>query len=70
MNKIAWLGTTASIVGAFLMAFGIVLFGYVCFSIGSVSWLIVGVTRKDNSLITLNGTFFLANIIGLTRALL
>jgi uncharacterized protein with PQ loop repeat len=70
MNKIAWLGTMASIIGAFLMAFGIVLSGYICFSIGSVSWLIVGITRKDNSLITLNGTFFVANIIGLTRAVL
>lgn len=70
MNKLAWLGTMASIIGAFLMAFGIVLLGYICFSLGSVSWLIVGVTRKDNSLITLNGTFFVANIIGLTRAIL
>lgn len=70
MNKLAWLGTMASIIGAFLMAFGIVLSGYICFSIGSVSWLIVGIVRKDNSLITLNGTFFVANIIGLTRAVL
>ena len=52
------------------MAFGVVLAGYICFTLGSVSWLIVGITRKDNSLITLNGTFFLANIIGLTRAIL
>jgi hypothetical protein len=27
--------------------------------------LIVGFSRKDKSLITLNGTFFLANILGL-----
>jgi hypothetical protein len=70
MNKIAWLGTMASIIGAFLMAFGIILAGYICFSIGSVSWLFVGIVKKDNSLITLNATFFVANIIGLTRAIL
>ena len=70
MNKLSWFGTVASILGAFLMAFGIVLAGYIFFTLGSISWLIVGYIRKDNSLITLNGTFFLANIIGLTRAIL
>ena len=70
MNKLSWFGTVASILGAFLMAFGIVLIGYIFFTLGSISWLIVGFKRKDNSLITLNGTFFLANIIGLTRAIL
>ena len=70
MNKIAWTGTIASILGAFLMAFGIILAGYICFTLGSITWLTVGIVRKDNSLITLNGTFFLANIIGLTRAIL
>lgn len=70
MNKLSWFGTVASILGAFLMAFGIVLMGYIFFTLGSISWLIVGFKRKDNSLITLNGTFFLANIIGLTRAIL
>ena len=70
MNKIAWIGTVASILGAFLMAFGIVLAGYACFTLGSISWLIVGLSKKDKSLITLNGTFFVANIIGLIRAVL
>jgi len=70
MNKIAWIGTVASILGAFLMAFGIILAGYICFTLGSISWLFVGFKRKDNSLITLNGTFFVANIIGLIRAIL
>ena len=70
MNKIAWFGTVASIAGAFLMAFGIVLTGYICFTLGSISWLVVGVHKKDNSLITLNGTFFVANVIGLIRAIL
>jgi hypothetical protein len=70
MNKIAWIGTIASILGAFLMAFGIVLAGYTCFTLGSISWLFVGIVKKDNSLITLNATFFVANIIGLTRAIL
>jgi hypothetical protein len=52
------------------MAFGLVLFGYIFFTVGSISWLFVGFTRKDNSLITLNATFMVANLIGLTRAIL
>lgn len=69
MNKvISWFGTAASISGAFLMAFGIVQMGYICFSLGSISWLYIGVTNKDKPLIVLNGTFFIANIIGLYRA--
>ena len=62
---IPWLGTITSIIGAFLVASQIVLFGYCAFIIGSVSWLIVGIVKKDRPLIILNGTFFLANLLGL-----
>ena len=65
INKISWLGTIASIIGAFVVASKLFLIGYCFFTIGSVSWLIVGFARKDKSLIVLNGTFFLANILGL-----
>lgn len=70
MNKLSYFGTATSIIGAFLMAFGFVLAGYVFFSLGSISWLIVGINRKDKPLIILNATFFCANIIGLIRALI
>lgn len=66
---ISWLGTLTSIIGAFLVASQIVLFGYCAFIIGSVSWLIVGIVKKDKPLIVLNGTFFLANILGLYNVL-
>ncbi len=68
MKLISWAGTIASIIGAFLMAFGVVLTGYIFFAVGSVSWLFVGYTTRDNALMLLNGTFFVANIIGLYRA--
>jgi hypothetical protein len=70
MNKVAWLGTMASIAGAFLVAYGVMLIGYICFSLGSISWLIVGCYRRDNAIVTLNGTFFCANLIGLYRVLI
>ena len=70
MEKIvSWLGTFSSIIGAFLVASQIVFVGYVCFIIGSASWLVVGFKRRDNSLIVLNGVFFLANILGIYNAL-
>ena len=68
MKYIAWLGTVASIIGAFLVAFHIIFMGYCAFIVGSTAWLYIGITKKDSALYTLNGTFFLANIIGLINA--
>ena len=65
---ISWLGTISSILGSFIIAFGLMQIGYIAFIIGSVSWLIVGINKKELPLIVLNGTFFIANIIGLYRA--
>lgn len=69
INKISWLGTIASIIGAFVVASKLFFIGYCFFMVGSVSWLIVGIVRKDKSLIVLNGTFFIANILGFLNSL-
>lgn len=68
MKIISWLGTVSSILGAYLMALGFAQYGYIAFSIGSISCLYVAGYKKDMPLIVLNGAFFLANIIGLYRA--
>ena len=68
MNKLGWTGTAVSIAGAFLVSFGYVQAGYICFTFGCIAWLIIAAVRKDNSLLALNGFFFVANIIGLYRA--
>jgi NADH:ubiquinone oxidoreductase subunit 5 (subunit L)/multisubunit Na+/H+ antiporter MnhA subunit len=65
INKISWVGTLSSIIGAFIVASKLFFLGYCFFIVGSLSWLLVGYYRKDKSLIVLNGTFFLANILGL-----
>lgn len=62
---ISWVGTVTSIIGSFLVAFGLAVVGYVFFIVGSLSWLIVAVKTKNSALGVLNGTFFCANIIGL-----
>ena len=62
---LAWIGTATSILGSFMVATGVILVGYCFFTIGSASWLVVAYKRKDKALGLLNGTFFVANIIGL-----
>lgn len=66
---IGWIGTITSILGSFLVAFHLFVIGYVLFLIGSFSWLIEGIKAKNKSLVTLNFTFFVANIIGIYKAL-
>ena len=68
MNNIAWTGTAASVIGSFLVAFGLYLIGYAAFFVGASCWLIVALFRRDRALALLNGTFWIANVIGLWRA--
>jgi hypothetical protein len=65
---IKWFGTVTSIIGAFLVASQLIFIGYIMFICGSISWLIIGMRAKDNAMITLNGVFFLANLLGLYNA--
>lgn len=71
MRIIAWTGTIASIIGAYLLAFGFdALVSYSCFSLGSISWLFVGAVNRDKPLVILNLFFLIANIVGLYRAII
>ena len=70
MNKfISWIATGSSIIGAFLVAMQIITIGYCFFVFGAIGWLFIGYTNKDNALITLNGVFLIANILGLYNAI-
>ena len=66
---IGWIGTVASVIGSFVVAFQILIIGYILFLIGSISWLWVSIKTRNLSLGVLNGFFMLANIIGLYKAL-
>lgn len=70
MKYIAWIGTAASILGSYIVAMQIFLLGYCFFIIGSVSWLCVGIVRKDKALTVLNGAFLFANILGVYNVLM
>jgi hypothetical protein len=64
---LAWIGTIASIAGSFLVAMGVMNWGYICFATGSISWLIIALMRRDKALGTLNGAFLIANGIGIVN---
>jgi uncharacterized membrane protein len=62
---VSWFGTVASILGSFAVATAMFKLGYVLFTFGSLAWLFVAFVRKDKSLGVLNGTFFVANLLGI-----
>jgi hypothetical protein len=65
ITLVSWFGTFTSILGSFAVANKMFQIGYVLFTLGSMSWLFVGLKRQDRSLALLNGTFFIANLTGL-----
>jgi len=67
---IAWLGTLCGILGAYIVALGFALPGYSLFAVSSLIWLTIAYAKKDLPLGVLNGFFFVANIIGLYRAII
>ena len=69
MKLIAWFGTFTSIIGSFTVAMQLFVWGYILFLMGSVSWLFLGIRTKNMPLAVLNGTFLLANLLGLYNAL-
>lgn len=61
----SWLGTINSVIGAFLVANGFFLIGYIIFASGAVLWLIVAKMLKNNAMLLLEFIFLLANINGI-----
>ena len=62
---VSWFGTVASILGSFAVANKSFQIGYVLFTFGSLAWLCVAFVKRDKSLGVLNGTFFVANLLGI-----
>lgn len=62
---VSWFGTITSVIGSFLVANKMFQLGYILFTFGSMSWLIVAWVKRDKALGVLNATFLVANIMGL-----
>jgi hypothetical protein len=69
-NAFKWFATFTSIAGSFLVASGIMDWGYIFFTVGSVSWLVVAHVIKDKPLFILNLVFTVADIIGIFNFIL
>lgn len=65
IKMISWIGTIASIFGAFLVANQFFIVGYTLFIVGSISWAFVGFKNRDMALFWLNAVFLSANIMGI-----
>lgn len=65
INIISWFGTIVSILGSFAVASKYYQIGYILFTFGSLAWLIVAYAKRDKALGVLNGTFFMANLLGI-----
>jgi len=66
---IGWIGTIASVIGAFVVASKIYTLGYIFFLVGAACWLFVAWRNRDASLGVLNGFFLCANLLGLVNTL-
>jgi drug/metabolite transporter (DMT)-like permease len=64
-----WIGTLAGIAGASLVALNLDVsgYGFLLFLASSLLWCAAGVAQRDDSLILLQATFVIINIIGIYR---
>jgi hypothetical protein len=72
MTAIKWIGSALAIVGALVIALNLPFsgWGFVAFLISSVIWTIAGIMMKEPSLVVLQGTFVIINLIGIYRWLI
>ncbi|MGE3157474.1 MAG: hypothetical protein AB7E84_12950 [Xanthobacteraceae bacterium] len=64
-----WIGTAIGVSGAIMIALnlGLVIYGFGLFLISSLLWSIVGWLQREMSLLVLQGTFTIINIVGIYR---
>ena len=64
-----WIGTAAGIAGAIMVALNMDVsgYGFLLFLASSLLWCAAGVAQRDDSLILLQATFVIINLIGIYR---
>lgn len=72
LTFLKWLGTALAIAGAAAIALNLPFsgWGFVAFLISSVCWSIAGLMMKEPSLVVLQGTFVIINVVGIYRWLI
>ena len=71
-SALKWLGTLTGVLGALVLALNIPVsgWGWVLFTISSISWTIAGLALRDASLAVLQGTFIVVDLLGVWRWLI
>ena len=64
-----WIGTGAGVSGAIMIALnlGLVIYGFGLFLISSLLWSVIGWVQREMSLLVLQATFTIINIVGIYR---
>lgn len=71
-SALKWLGTITGVLGALMLALNIPVsgWGWVLFTISSVSWTVAGLVLRDTSLVVLQGAFVAVDLLGVWRWLI
>ena len=72
LTFLKWFGTALAVVGALAIALNLPYsgWGFVAFLVSSISWSIAGFMMKEPSLMVLQGTFVIINVLGIYRWLI
>ena len=64
-----WIGTATGVAGAIIIAtnLGVVALGFALFLVSSILWSAVGWVQREASLLVLQATFTVINVIGIYR---
>lgn len=65
LKYLEWFGAAASLGGAYLVALQHFRVGYLCFTLGALSWIAASIARKNWAQLTMQTGFFGANVVGL-----
>lgn len=71
-STIKWFGTATGVAGALVLALNLPLsgWGWALFLVSSLSWTFAGAVMKDMSLVVLQFTFVVVDVIGIWRWLI
>lgn len=69
LSVMKWIGTATGVAGALIVAMnlGLVAHGFVLFLVSSILWSLVGWMQREASLVVLQGTFTVINVLGIVR---
>ncbi len=69
LRTVKWLGTATGIAGALIIAMnlGLVVAGFVLFLVSSILWSVVSWVQRETSLLVLQVTFTVINVLGIYR---